>query len=244
MLISLSNDKGGAGKTTSCVSLAAAFASAGEHVLVIDTDTNATATRWLTGRTDARDFITNEPVATSVEEVKLTRPPIGQLVAHVKAMHATGRFDQILIDLPGVRDQANLKAMLISDLVIVPAAPHEASYDGAVHAMNDLTDVMSHAGRNIPCRLLLTQVKQVAAPAAQAAIINQITAANIPRFETCLMQRAAYEEIGLTGQPPHSASASRDTIAKAVAEIDELLSEINNLMAPPSKARAKQKVSA
>jgi chromosome partitioning protein len=238
MLISFPNDKGGAGKTTACLCLACAYASQHERVHIIDTDTNATATRWLTGRQDARNLITTEPVATSIEGVTLTRPPIGQLVAHLKALHATGSYDHILIDLPGTREAANLKAMLVSDLVIIPAAPQEGSYDGAVNAITDLTDMVTNTGRSIPYRILLTQVKAIG-PAAQARIISEIAAAGLPRFQTVLTVRAPYEEIGLTGKPPHAADPAREAVHKARLEVAALVSEIDALMAAQPQPAAK-----
>ena len=48
--IALSNNKGGSGKTTTTVSLAAAFAERGLRVLVVDLDPQGSATEWLGGR--------------------------------------------------------------------------------------------------------------------------------------------------------------------------------------------------
>ena len=47
--ISIAVGKGGAGKTTTCVNLAAAMALDGKKVLVVDTDTQANTTMFLTG---------------------------------------------------------------------------------------------------------------------------------------------------------------------------------------------------
>ena len=47
--ITLSNNKGGSGKTTTTVSLAAAFAERGLRVLVVDLDPQGSATEWLGG---------------------------------------------------------------------------------------------------------------------------------------------------------------------------------------------------
>ena len=37
------------------------------------------------------------------------------------------------------------------------------------------------------------------------------------------MHRAAYEEIGLTDLPPHYADTKRETVTKAVEELNKLL---------------------
>jgi chromosome partitioning protein len=225
MLISFPNDKGGAGKTTVCVSLAAAFAARGDVTHVVDIDGNGTATRWLSGRLDARTHISCDVLPTPLQRITVSRPPAQQLIPHIRSLHALGKFAHLLVDLPGTREAANLKAMLVSDLVIIPAAPQEAPFEGAMQAIADLTDMLADSGRRIPYRLLRTAVKFVA-PAAQHRILKEIETQRIPRFATAIMQRAPYEEIGLTGLPPHAADQTRLSVQKAVAEIDALVTEI------------------
>ena len=48
-MISLSNNKGGSGKTTTTLSLAGVFAELGHRVLVVDLDPQGSATEWLGG---------------------------------------------------------------------------------------------------------------------------------------------------------------------------------------------------
>ena len=46
------------------------------------------------------------------------------------------------------------------------------------------------------------------------------------------MQRAAYEELGLSGQPPHFSDRKRPTVAKAVVELDQVRADIEALFQP------------
>ena len=67
---------------------------------------------------------------------------------------------------------------------------------------------------------------------AQRHAMNEIKRLQIPLLASPLGQRAAYEEIGLSGLPPHYADPKRGTVASAVAELDALLAEITGLIIP------------
>ncbi|UCH09289.1 MAG: AAA family ATPase, partial [Fidelibacterota bacterium] len=68
--IAVLNQKGGTGKTTTTVNLAAALGETGQHVLVVDMDPQGGATRWFgignPGRGVADIFINNRPLVTLV----------------------------------------------------------------------------------------------------------------------------------------------------------------------------------
>ena len=57
-----------------------------------------------------------------------------------------------------------------------------------------------------------------------------MTRLKLPLLKTIIAQRAAYEEIGLSGLPPHYADLGRPTTTKAIAELDELKREVDALL--------------
>ncbi|GCD60596.1 ParA family partition ATPase [Acetobacter pasteurianus] len=98
--IAIISQKGGAGKTTLALHLAAAAEDAGHTALVIDVDPQATASQWAAWRKDA--------------------PP--RLAAKIgQAMSQGAEF--IVIDTPPHADSAASAAVEVADLVLIPCRP-------------------------------------------------------------------------------------------------------------------------
>jgi len=76
--IAIVSQKGGSGKTTLAVNLAAAAEASGEIALIIDTDPQATASQWRAWRSDR-----------SPEVIDSAPPRIQHKVAQAKAQGAT-----------------------------------------------------------------------------------------------------------------------------------------------------------
>jgi len=106
--IAIVSQKGGSGKTTLTVNLAAAAEAVGQIALIIDTDPQATASQWGSWRNDrAPEVIDSAP------------PRIQHKVDQAKAQGATF----IIIDTPPHADSAASRAVEIADLVLIPCRP-------------------------------------------------------------------------------------------------------------------------
>lgn len=106
--IAIVSQKGGSGKTTLAVNLAAAAEAAGDIALVIDTDPQATASQWAAWRSDR------------APEVIDSAPP--RIQAKVDAARAQGATF-IIIDTPPHADSAASRAVESADLVLIPCRP-------------------------------------------------------------------------------------------------------------------------
>lgn len=107
-IIAIVSQKGGSGKTTLAVNLAAAAEAAGQVALIIDTDPQATATQWGAWRADrAPEVIDSAP------------PRIQHKIAAATAQGATF----IVIDTPPHADSTASRAVEAADLVLIPCRP-------------------------------------------------------------------------------------------------------------------------
>jgi chromosome partitioning protein len=106
--IAIISQKGGAGKTTLALHLAAAAEDAGHTALVIDLDPQATASQWAAWRKDAPPVVID------------SAPP--RLAAKIE--QATGQgANFIVIDTPPHADSAASAAVEAADLVLIPCRP-------------------------------------------------------------------------------------------------------------------------
>jgi chromosome partitioning protein len=106
--IAIISKKGGAGKTTLAIHLAAAARRAGRISLLIDTDPQASASQWAEWRQGAPP------------EVIDSAPP--RIPAKIAAAAALGA-ELIVIDTPPHADLAASKAAECADLVLIPCRP-------------------------------------------------------------------------------------------------------------------------
>jgi chromosome partitioning protein len=107
-VIAIISQKGGAGKTTLALHLAAAAQGSGRVALVIDTDPQATASQWAAWRGDLPPEVIDSP------------PP--RLAAKIAAAKAQGA-EVIVIDTPPHADSAARAAVEAADLVLIPCRP-------------------------------------------------------------------------------------------------------------------------
>ncbi len=106
--IAIISQKGGAGKSTLAIHLAAAAENSGYTALVIDLDPQATASQWAAWRKDAPPLVID------------SAPP--RLSAKIE--HATGQGAEfIVIDTPPHADSAASAAAEAADLVLIPCRP-------------------------------------------------------------------------------------------------------------------------
>ena len=217
LIITFANSKGGVGKSTSLVGLAGAYAHAGARVHIVDLDANRTVSRWL-----ADD-------KTRPAKITVSKPSEELLSEHLQEIARHYSPDIVLIDIAGSFERALTISIARAHLTIIPACTTEADIYEAARVAKHIQTVYGAFNKVPLYRVLATKVAPLPTH-AQAHGFKEIARLKLPLMNTIIAQRAAYEEIGFSGLPPHFADASRSTTAKAINELDQLRDEINALL--------------
>jgi chromosome partitioning protein len=108
-IVSILNQKGGAGKTTIAVNLAHALQETGKEVLLVDSDTQASARDW---------HQVNE--ANLLQVIGLDRKTLDKDINNIKK---TKGVDFIVIDGAPKIEEMSTAAIMCSDIVLIPVQP-------------------------------------------------------------------------------------------------------------------------
>ncbi|QCR38716.1 AAA family ATPase [Nissabacter sp. SGAir0207] len=130
MILTVGNTKGGVGKTTLAINIAAARAKQGRDVLLIDGDRQGTAQTAIGFRAEREDL----------PGIACAAYPDGSILRS-QLLQQRGKYDDIIIDAGG-RDSTALRAALIlTDVLLVPYRP--GSFD--VWALEDISELIKEA---------------------------------------------------------------------------------------------------
>lgn len=107
-IIALIAQKGGVGKTTLAIHLAAAFAAEGRSTLLLDLDPQSSAAEWRDHRQD------EAPAVLSIQSARLTKV--------LEEARGIGT-DVVILDTAPHSESTALEAARVADLILVPCQP-------------------------------------------------------------------------------------------------------------------------
>jgi chromosome partitioning protein len=194
--IAIISQKGGAGKTTLALHLAAAAQDAGSVSLIIDTDPQATASQWAAWRQDAPPEVIDSPP-----------PRLAAKVAQAKAQGAR----LIVVDTPPHADSAARAAVEIADLVLIPCRP--SAFDlSAIQTTAKLVQLLRK-----PAFVVFT-AGSPNAPRMYAEASELVNSYGTPPCPVILPDRAAYRHASAEGRTVMEAEPA----GKAAEEVRDL----------------------
>lgn len=168
-VVSFSNQKGGVGKTTSCVNISAQVANKGKKVLMIDMDPQGNATSGLgiskakikntiydviIGKCDAKDAIiktkfknlsvipaTIDLAGAELELYELDELDDNSNFTKIALDSVKDDYDYIFIDCPPSLGMLTVKALSVSDGIVIPMQCEFYSLEGMSQLLNTVKKI-------------------------------------------------------------------------------------------------------
>ena len=203
MIISFLNQKGGVGKTTLSVNVAACLASQGHKVLLVDADKQGSATTWASLREE-----------TPFQVVSMARENLAKDVLKLAA-----DFDATVIDGPPHAEGIARACIIASDFVALPIEPSGLSTWASDLTVRQIQEAQAFK-ETIKCGFVVS--RKIGNTVIGREIRSMAADSGIPLLTAEVEQRVAYAEsltMGKTIFEWSPAGAAAKEIAALTAEI-------------------------
>lgn len=186
-VLAVTNQKGGAGKTTLAMLLADALHQQGYSVLVIDTDPQTSAQKW-EGR--SLEHYAAFPVRVEAICGLSTREFARWLEKR------TAGVQYLIIDTPPNLASKELRAALtVCDLALVPLCPHAAFVDALQEMHTLVSEVAADRDDPLLLRLVVNKYNPRRARASEKSIVQNLAhITDWPVLQTSLRDAAVYAD--------------------------------------------------
>ncbi|MGE0415444.1 MAG: ParA family partition ATPase [Acetobacteraceae bacterium] len=153
-IIGIASQKGGVGKSTLAVHLAAEAAAKGHKTLVIDLDPQGSAMEWANRRGEREPDVSGANPASLAKEIATAQEE---------------GYDLVILDTAPHADHAALQAARVADLVLVPCRP--STFD--IAAISATLDLCKLAKRQAEVVLNAAPIRSKVTAEAREAIVEK-----------------------------------------------------------------------
>lgn len=207
IVIAVTNQKGGTGKTTLSMNIAAGLAKRG-RTLVVDADPQGSAGQWANIAPSERPY----PVSVIVIAGNLTR--------EINRFRQDYQF--IVIDCPPTLEtETTTQAMSVADIVLIPVLPSPVDLWASVRLANTIEKVKL-GNRQLRAYLVINQLE--ARNALSRAMQQALAEFEIPACTSALRRRSVYRTSAIEGASVFCIGKRGESAADEVNSIiDEVL---------------------
>lgn len=215
-IITIAQQKGGAGKTTLAAHLAVALSQRGKRVAVVDIDPQGSLSHWH----KIREQRFGEGY-TGLTFSSLSGWRVGSEVSRLRKSH-----DYVIIDSPPHTETEARTAIRAADLILIPVQPSPTDL-WATKATLDLAH-----GERIPVRVVLNRLS------ANSKLGQTIAAELTDLAKTSLGNRVAYAAALMEGR----CATEIDPNCPASLEVKSLVKEVLSLLPQEQEEQAEEKL--
>ena len=206
MIFGVLNQKGGVGKTTISIGIAAELARQGARVLLIDADPQGSSLDWAAAREgDALFSIVGLPRATIHKEIENLKQ----------------NYDHVVIDgPPRVTDLAR-SAIMASDIVVIPVQP--SPYD--IWAADDVVKLISEAvvyKENLKSCFVIN--RKIVNTAIGRDVADVLGSYDLAVLNSTIAQRVIFAESAAQGKAIFEVDKDSPAVGEVEAVVNELMS--------------------
>jgi chromosome partitioning protein len=209
--IAIASAKGGCGKTTLAILLAAELALDGYRVALLDSDLNQHASAF-----GARARIAGLTIVADITEANVL----------AALREAEAHQDAVVIDLPGGSSTLALKALQRSQFVLVPAQASLPDARDAMKTIAQIDDAQDLARTPIARAIVWSRLLPGFESRAARHVRQTVETNGVPVLDAALMERAAFREMHISGEVPRQSEPGGAPAGNVAALTREVLDRL------------------
>jgi chromosome partitioning protein len=206
MILGVLQQKGGAGKTTLALNLAAHFSLQGQRTLLVDADPQGSALTW-----------------SSVREAPPLFPIIGmpKPTLHKELPAIAADYDLTLIDGAPRVNELGRSAILACDFILIPAQP--SPFD--IWSCSDIVGLIREAQAYKPhIKAAFVINRRIANTAIARDVVQAFEKFDLPVLAHAISQRVTFAEAAAQGLSVFESSSFNHAAREIAAVADDILS--------------------